>query len=198
MAEILDIVDRDGNPTGETVSRTIAHRDGIRHRTAHVWLLRHGLSGETEILLQKRCADKDSFPGCYDISSAGHIPAGQSFGFSAVRELREELGLTVTEDALCPCGIRRVYRKLPRQRVSGRSGFDDLRSLVHAGDGRAPCAAGGNRIRAVAAHRHVSPGCRGKPDPALYLHGRTRNPTPRHGNLTGTKSHTKSGSSHSP
>ena len=107
MAEILDIVDRDGNPTGETVSRTIAHRDGIRHRTAHVWLLRHGLSGETEILLQKRCADKDSFPGCYDISSAGHIPAGQSFGFSAVRELREELGLTVTEDALCPCGIRR-------------------------------------------------------------------------------------------
>lgn len=107
MAEILDIVDRDGNPTGETVSRTITHRDGIRHRTAHVWLLRHGLSGETEILLQKRSADKDSFPGCYDISSAGHIPAGQSFGFSAVRELREELGLTVTEDALCPCGIRR-------------------------------------------------------------------------------------------
>lgn len=107
MTETLDIVDIDGNPTGETVSRETAHRDGIRHRTSHVWLLRHGTAGETEILLQKRCADKDSFPGCYDISSAGHIPAGQSFGFSAVRELREELGLTVSEDALFPCGLRR-------------------------------------------------------------------------------------------
>ena len=107
MAETLDIVDCDGNPTGETVSRETAHRDGIRHRTSHVWILRHGLSEETEILLQKRCANKDSFPGCYDISSAGHIPAGQSFAFSAIRELREELGLTVSEDALCPCGLRR-------------------------------------------------------------------------------------------
>ncbi len=110
MAEIFDIVDSDGNPTGETVSREIAHRDGIRHRTSHVWLLRRGTyacGGDTEILLQKRCTDKDSFPGCYDISSAGHIPAGQSFGFSAIRELREELGLTVSEDALHPCGLRR-------------------------------------------------------------------------------------------
>lgn len=36
---------------------------------------------------------KDSFPGCYDISSAGHIPAGQDFRESALRELREELGV---------------------------------------------------------------------------------------------------------
>lgn len=107
MTEILDIVDGEGNPTGETVSREIAHRDGIRHRTSHVWILRHALTGEAEILLQKRSTDKDSFPGCYDISSAGHIPAGQSFAASAIRELQEELNLTVSEDALCSCGLRR-------------------------------------------------------------------------------------------
>ncbi len=36
--EALDIVDEDGNPTGETVERGRAHREGIRHRTSHVWL----------------------------------------------------------------------------------------------------------------------------------------------------------------
>ena len=29
--ELLDIVDEKGNPTGETVPREVAHREGIRH-----------------------------------------------------------------------------------------------------------------------------------------------------------------------
>ena len=32
--EKIDICDERGNPTGETVDRKIAHRDGILHRTA--------------------------------------------------------------------------------------------------------------------------------------------------------------------
>ncbi len=39
--ELLDICDEQGNPTGETVERDIAHRDGILHRTAHVWIVRN-------------------------------------------------------------------------------------------------------------------------------------------------------------
>ena len=109
MAETLDIVDCDGNPTGETVSRETAHRDGIRHRTSHVWILRHGLSEETEILLQKRCANKDSFPGCYDISSAGHIPAGCDYITSALRELKEELGLMARSEDLVPVGSKLLF-----------------------------------------------------------------------------------------
>ena len=46
-----------------------------------------------ELLLQKRSHDKDSFPDCYDISSAGHVPAGSSVLDSAIRELSEELGI---------------------------------------------------------------------------------------------------------
>ena len=64
--EYLDIVDRDGNPTGETVSRETAHRDGIRHRTAHVWIVRRTGNG-WEILLQKRSMEKESFPGYYEV-----------------------------------------------------------------------------------------------------------------------------------
>ena len=98
--EWLDIVDEQGNPTGAVIERTDAHARGVLHRTAHVWLLREGEEG-IEVLLQKRSADKDSHPGCYDISSAGHIPAGVDYIPSAIRELEEELGISArAEDFL--------------------------------------------------------------------------------------------------
>ena len=59
--EYLDIVDENGTPTGEIVSSDAAHRDGIRHRTAHVWVVRRSAEGY-EILLQKRSEEKESFP----------------------------------------------------------------------------------------------------------------------------------------
>lgn len=108
--ELLDIVDENGQPTGKTVERELAHAQGIRHRTSHVWLLRRR-GGEVEVLLQKRSAQKDSHPGCYDISSAGHIPAGVDFRESAVRELREELGLEASPEELLFCGNRSFYWK---------------------------------------------------------------------------------------
>ena len=100
--ELLDIVDEKGNPTGETVPREVAHREGIRHRTAHVWIFRRR-GGVVQILLQKRSDNKDSDPGCYDISSAGHIPAGRDYIPSAVRELKEELGVDFAD---CVSAVR--------------------------------------------------------------------------------------------
>lgn len=106
--ELLDIVDEQGNPTGQTVERKKAHREGIRHRSSHVWLLRRH-EGRVEILLQKRSSNKDSFPGYYDISSAGHIPAGVDYIPSALRELREELGVEADGSQLQYCGKRFIY-----------------------------------------------------------------------------------------
>ena len=59
---VLDVVDENGMPTGETVERSAAHANGIRHRTSHVWLLRRRSEG-VEVLLQKRSDNKDSFRG---------------------------------------------------------------------------------------------------------------------------------------
>jgi len=101
--EIFDIVDAQGVPTGETVERAEAHRLGIRHRTAHVWVARC-VNGEWQILLQRRNKEKDSFPGCYDTSSAGHIRAGDEPLDSALRELAEELGIRAAADELIPIG----------------------------------------------------------------------------------------------
>lgn len=138
--EIFDVVDEEGMPTGETVPREIAHAEGIRHRTAHIWVVRRqphdqispdkgaadqdferqphdqipsdkgaadqGLRGQPHytILLQKRAMDKDSFPGRYDTSSAGHIHAGDEPRISAVREIGEELGIHVSPDDLSYAG----------------------------------------------------------------------------------------------
>ncbi|MGN0979052.1 MAG: NUDIX domain-containing protein [Candidatus Avoscillospira sp.] len=103
--EILDVVDAEGRPTGGTVAREDAHRLGIRHRTAHVWILRRR-DGRVQVLLQKRSPEKDAYPGCYDIPSAGHIPAGVDFVPSALRELQEELGVEARAEDLILCGQR--------------------------------------------------------------------------------------------
>jgi len=57
--EIFDIVDEKGQPTGETVTRSQAHAEGIRHRTAHIWVVREK-GDKTEVLLQKRAMKKNS------------------------------------------------------------------------------------------------------------------------------------------
>ena len=97
--EIFDTVDENGQPTGKTVTRSQAHAQGIRHRTAHIWVVREN-GDKTEVLLQKRALNKDSFPGRYDTSSAGHIQAGDEPLESAVRELSEEFGIQANPDDL--------------------------------------------------------------------------------------------------
>mgnify|MGYP003307785515 CR=1 FL=1 len=106
--ELIDIVDAYGIPTGETIDRTVAHRTGVRHRTTHIWIVRKK-HNRVEILLQKRAKYKDSFPGCYDISSAGHIPAGVDFVASGLRELQEELGFSISPDELIECGLHCTF-----------------------------------------------------------------------------------------
>lgn len=114
MEEIFDIIDTQGNPTGETVTREKAHAEGIPHRTAHIWIIREKY-GRTEVLLQKRSMNKDSFPGKFDTSSAGHIQAGDEPLESALRELGEELGNTSHTGAAC---IRRNIPDFVCKRIS--------------------------------------------------------------------------------
>lgn len=106
--ELFDIVDENGHPTGEIVERTEAHRLGIRHRTAHIWVVRER-EGVTEVLLQKRAANKDSFPGRFDTSSSGHIQAGDEPLESALRELEEELGIAAKAEQLTFAGTFRIH-----------------------------------------------------------------------------------------
>jgi isopentenyldiphosphate isomerase len=94
--EYFEIYDERGNPTGEVEERSVVHARGLWHRTVHVWLYREG----PEILLQKRAAGKDSHPGLWDVSAAGHMNVGEDPESSARRELREELGFEAGAELL--------------------------------------------------------------------------------------------------
>jgi len=87
--EMIDILDSKGNPTGTKLMKSEAHAKGLWHCAVHVWIF----NSKGEILLQKRAMNKDSHPGLWDISSAGHVSAGETPEMSALRELEEELGI---------------------------------------------------------------------------------------------------------
>lgn len=97
--EYFDVVNEKGEPTGKVVTREEAHSQGYRHRTAHVWVVRKN-NHKLEVLMQKRSKNKDSFPGQYDTSCAGHIDAGEDVFSAVTRELQEELGITAAPEDL--------------------------------------------------------------------------------------------------
>lgn len=116
--ELFDILNEDGTKTGIVRERGVAHRDGSLHGTVHMWFIRPNEKSGFDLLLQKRSSTKDSNPGCYDISSAGHMEAGSEPLPSALREIREELGLSLSEEdleyvGLHPAGFSAVFYGKP-------------------------------------------------------------------------------------
>lgn len=97
--ELIDVANEDGSLSGVVQERNVVHKLGTLHRTVHMWILRKNDKSGYDVLLQKRSMEKDSNPGCYDISAAGHIERGGSVIEAAIRETYEEIGLeTTTED----------------------------------------------------------------------------------------------------
>lgn len=86
--ELLDVVDALDRLTGQAARREV-HARGLRHRAVHVFVVnRRG-----GVFLHRRSLTKDSFPGLWTSSCAGHVAAGDDYDSTALRELEEELGL---------------------------------------------------------------------------------------------------------
>lgn len=103
--ELFDVRNGDGSLTGIVTERGVAHSEGRCHGTAHIWIARENEKSGCDILLQKRSAWKDSNPGCYDISSAGHLSAGDTYLEGAIREMEEELGIHAQKEDLQDLGL---------------------------------------------------------------------------------------------
>lgn len=101
MDERIDILNEDGSPTGITQMKSFAHANGLFHATVHIWFY----TKEKQILLQKRALNKDTFPGLWDVSVAGHIGAGEEIIDSALRETQEEIGLEIQKEDLQKIGV---------------------------------------------------------------------------------------------
>lgn len=110
MIELVDVLSEDGAPTGITKPKRDVHRDGDWHRAAHVWVV----GSDGRVLLQRRALVKESWPGLWDISVAGHVSAGETPLEAVIREAHEELGLVIAPGELTHLGTLR-YRYALRE-----------------------------------------------------------------------------------
>ncbi len=115
MDELLDVLDELGRPTGEVVWKSEAHRRGLFHRCFHCWVAGEDAEGRY-LLVQRRAAAKDTWPGCLDVTAAGHLRSGEEPLAGGLRELEEELGLRVGPERLIPLGTRRIEQEIPQGR----------------------------------------------------------------------------------
>ena len=98
--ELFDVYRENGEQAGMVASRDFVHWKGLWHRTVHIWLTGKDAEGNTALLIQLRAAGKRLYPSHWDISAAGHIPAGEISVEGALRELEEELGVHAAPDDL--------------------------------------------------------------------------------------------------
>ncbi|WP_296728650.1 NUDIX domain-containing protein [Ruminococcus sp.] len=114
--EFLNLIDDKARITAESKPRTLVHRDGDLHPTVHIWMIKRR-DGGIFVLLQKRSHEKDINPDCYDVSAAGHVSQGEEFRHTALKEVREELGLDIDRSQLEFIGLKKAEFK--------KDGIDD-------------------------------------------------------------------------
>ena len=88
--EIFDVVDEQDRIIGRAKREEVHGNPSLIHRVAHVLVF----NSSGELFLQKRSPSKDVQPGKWDTSVGGHVDAGESYDDAALREMREELGIT--------------------------------------------------------------------------------------------------------
>src|SRR5574344_1958837 len=93
--ELLDIVDENNVLTGEAKDRKIMHQQGLWHRHVSCWIM----NKQGELLFQKRAACKDRNPNRWS-KTGGHVDRSETVEQAVIREVEEEIGVTLTEKDL--------------------------------------------------------------------------------------------------
>lgn len=106
MDEFIDIVTKQGKPTGRTALKSVVHKKGYYHNTVHIWFY----TNEGEILLQQRAKTKTIYPLLWDVSVAGHVDSGETLKQAAKRETKEEIGLKIKKKQLQKIGVFKSFQ----------------------------------------------------------------------------------------
>jgi len=90
--EILDIVDEKNRVIGSTSIDEIYDKK-LSHRVVHILVLH---PKNPAIYLQRRAPTKSFLPNYYCTSAGGHVHSGETYEEAAIRELKEEIGITTS------------------------------------------------------------------------------------------------------
>ena len=104
--ELIEIVDENGNFTGQVMDKEEAHDKNLLHNEVGIFII----NDKKEILLQKRSANKRFNPNKWGLC-AGHVDAYETLEEAALREIKEEVGLDVSIEELIPYGEKKVTIK---------------------------------------------------------------------------------------
>lgn len=93
--EMIEIYNENEDLIGKKM-KSKAHGEGLWHKAVHIWIY----TPKKKVLLQLRNKDKDIFPDMWDISAAGHVSLNESPKDTALREVKEELGIRIDKKDL--------------------------------------------------------------------------------------------------
>lgn len=93
---LINICDENNNITSEKTTMNEAHKKGLWHRSAHIWIY----NSKGEMLLQKRSKNSFLYPSMWDSAAAGHVDFGEDPEKTAIREVKEELDLSINKEDL--------------------------------------------------------------------------------------------------
>ena len=96
--ELWDLYTKDREKTGKTMVRGEKHPEGLYRLVVHVCIF----NSRGEMLIQQRQLTKFGWPGLWDMTASGSVIAGESSTAAAEREVREELGLSLSFAELRP------------------------------------------------------------------------------------------------
>lgn len=102
--EYSDIVDGNGNLTGEKELRSVVHKKGLWHRTVHIFLYKFE-DDKLYFLAQQRSKTKDRHPNEWTIVSGDHVVSGASIEDAIKSELNEELGINSDSIIFIDAGV---------------------------------------------------------------------------------------------
>lgn len=89
--ELFDLVDERDRVIGQVRRGDAHHNPALLHRSVQVLVF----NDAGHLLLQRRSASKDLFPGYYCASASGHLTVGETYASAAAREVHEELGISL-------------------------------------------------------------------------------------------------------
>lgn len=113
--EYLDIVDENGNLTGEKELRSVVHAKKLWHQTTHIYFYRKQ-SESIELLVHLRSKFKEQYANQWATCFGGHLESGSTVEETFIKEMQEEVGISIDPKKII-IGTRRFHNSAINKEV---------------------------------------------------------------------------------